>query len=100
MGEKNISEVVPDVEFFKKKIQAILINILQCMLKYPEKMSVEIEQGERTTLFIVDVDKVDFGRLVGSRGKNIESLRTIVQSISGSQGFRAILQIKDEERFF
>lgn len=100
MAEKNIIEVVPDAEFFKEKIQTILDSILHCILKNPDKMSVEVQQGERTTIFVVDVDKSDFGRLVGTKGKTIDSLRTIAQGIAGTHGFRAVLQIKDEERFF
>lgn len=100
--EKSLSEPLPvqDSEAMREKIRLVLNDILNCMLKNTEAVSVSITQGERTTVYVIDVEKGDFGRLVGAKGKNIESLRTIIQGMAGAHGFRAIIQIKDEDRFF
>ena len=89
-----------DIEAVKVEILEILVSILKLVLRRPDLSKVFIIQGERTTIYEIDVSQEDFGRLVGAKGKNINSIRTVVQAISLSNSFRAIVQIKDEDRFF
>lgn len=82
------------------EIQNLISSILTQILQHPEKLKVTIEDGPDTVVYDVDFDPSDFGRLVGAKGKHIGALRVIVLTISATHGFRAIVRIKDEERFY
>ncbi|KYG65827.1 hypothetical protein AZI86_01770 [Bdellovibrio bacteriovorus] len=82
------------------EIRDLISLILKKILQHPDKLNVIIEEGPDTVVYDVDFDPSDFGRLVGSKGKHISALRVIVLTISATQGFRAIVRIKDEERFY
>jgi predicted RNA-binding protein YlqC (UPF0109 family) len=84
----------------KQEIVVCITHILKHLLGVPAELNVTIEEGEKTTIFEVDVAKSDFGRLLGAKGKNIGSLRTLVSAIAAVHDFRAIIRIKDEDRFF
>jgi predicted RNA-binding protein YlqC (UPF0109 family) len=84
-----------------------LLNIAHCLrdalsliVQHPDRMSVTCTFGERTIIYEVDVAKEDFGRLLGVGGKNINAFRTILASMAGAVGERAIIQIKDQDRFY
>lgn len=80
---------------FRVRIRDILKDVLQSMLQYPEKSDVFFIKGSSTTVYEIDIDQSDFGRLMGSKGKHINALRTIVTAIACGQDFRAIVTIKD-----
>ncbi|KHD87110.1 MAG: hypothetical protein OM95_16265 [Bdellovibrio sp. ArHS] len=63
------------------------------MVPYPEDISVTYSCGERTTVYTIDCSQRVLGRIIGSRGKHIQSVRTIVQGISASKGFRSVVEI-------
>jgi predicted RNA-binding protein YlqC (UPF0109 family) len=74
--------------------------VLNQLLNLPEQSNVTIISGGKTTVYQIDIAQEDFGRFVGPRGKHINALRVLVSMIAWSKNFRAIVQIKDEERFF
>lgn len=66
---------------------------------FPDKTAVTIKVGEKTTIYEIETIREDFGRLIGTGGKHISSLRTIVAAMSATHGFRSVIAIKDEEKF-
>lgn len=88
-----------EYDISRKNISEIIRTILASLLSGTAKFEVSYSVGPQTTVFLIDVEQSDFGRLLGSKGKNIGSLRTLVGSMAANQGFRAIIQIKDEMKF-
>ena len=74
--------------------------ILGKVLKYPESFKVIYERNEKTDVIYIDVLVEDFGRLLGSKGKNISAIRTIVAAMGAAHGLRCVVQVKDEAKFF
>lgn len=93
-------ETKPTREELVKNIQVILSSILAQLLAEPELAFVSVRLGERTAVFEIDLVQKDFGRLIGTRGKHIDALRTIVTAMAGSHGVRAVVLVKDQDRFF
>ncbi|QDK38058.1 KH domain-containing protein [Bdellovibrio sp. NC01] len=88
-----------DVNIARTNISEIITTILNSLLSTTAKFEVSYFVGPQTTVFMIDVQQSDFGRLLGAKGKNIGSLRTLVAAMAANNGFRGIVQIKDEEKF-
>ncbi|WP_413557914.1 KH domain-containing protein [Bdellovibrio sp. HCB209] len=85
-GEANKSEVV-------ENIRAKLEEILKLMVNFPDEVCVHVSQGERTTIFKIDCSKRNFGRILGSRGKMISSIRNVALALTARHGVRSIVEI-------
>lgn len=105
MTEKNIpvihkKPVTITKDSNREEIRTFVHNTLKLILSNHEKLSVTHWVGEKTTVYQVDLAQDDFGRLLGTKGKTLNGLRAIVGAIAGAKGFRAIIEIKEEDRFF
>lgn len=94
------AELVQGHEAVRLYLKEMILSVLHNMLQFPKDCQVDIEIGPRSTVFYIDVRQEDFGRLMGTRGKNINALRTIALAIGATHGLRVVIQIKDEYRFF
>lgn len=77
----------------RDEVLSILQSILKKMVLYPERILVSYVVGEKTTIFKVDCCQEDLGRVLGSKGKNINGLRAIVSSMTAMSGIRSIIEI-------
>lgn len=98
-ADLNVEKKV-DCEEVKTEIADILQRILKQLFRHADEVEVSVIQGEKTTIFEIDLAPGDFGRLLGAKGKNIEALRTVFTSLTASKGFRSVIRVKDEQRFF
>lgn len=93
--------VSEDFSKIREHIRSVVEQSIGLVIVASDGFSVETKVGERTTQYIVDITQQQhFGRLLGSKGKNIGALRTLVSAMASANGFRAIVSIKDEDRFF
>lgn len=74
-------------------LRDLLEKVVKQMVPYPEDIAVRYSCGEKTTIYKIDCSQRVLGHIIGSRGKNIQSVRTIVQGISAGKGFRSIVEI-------
>lgn len=88
-----------DHSVVREKVRSVLQQILTCLVAEPDQTTVNVTVGSRTTLYEIDTIACDFGRIVGAKGRTIESMRCLVAAMCGSSGIRAVVQIKDEDRF-
>ncbi|KYG61424.1 hypothetical protein AZI86_17065 [Bdellovibrio bacteriovorus] len=82
----------------RNDIRNVIKSVLRMILSH--SFQVEYEVGERTTKYSIDINQQDCGRLLGSHGRTIGGLRTLVTAMAASAGIRAVVEIKNEERFF
>jgi predicted RNA-binding protein YlqC (UPF0109 family) len=98
-GLKSGDVSIAPMEFIPNKNEIIentrikLEEILKLMVDHPEEIAVAVTQGERTTIFKVDCSKRNFGRVLGSRGKMINSLRNVTLALTARHGIRSIVEI-------
>lgn len=71
--------------------------VVQSMVDQPENVAVtEVGLGADVTLEL-SVAEEDMGRVIGSRGRVINSIRTVVQVLAVKQGKRATLELLEPE---
>ena len=84
----------------RQKICAVVHSVLGSLLSLPPSYEVSFVVGNKTTIFQIEIQQKDYGRLLGTKGRNINALRTLVTSMSANSGFRAIVEVKNEDQFF
>ena len=67
--------------------------IVKNLVDYPEKVSVTEVEGEITLVLELKVEKEDMGKVIGKKGQNAQSIRTLLGAASAKLGKRAVLEI-------
>jgi hypothetical protein len=74
-------------EFIEMIIKGIVDN--------PDKVEINEIVGERSSIFEVRVDSSDIGKVIGRQGRNIKSIRTIMDASAQKSDKRVIIEIID-----
>ncbi|WP_413942841.1 KH domain-containing protein [Bdellovibrio sp. HCB-162] len=82
----------------RKRIAAIILIVMKEVTAVDHSLNgnflnVTYYKGEKTTIYKLDMLPEHRGRIIGSAGKNILSLRTLVQAMAASHGFRAVIDL-------
>ena len=67
--------------------------VMQGIVAHPEAIDIRETKDDMGVLFVVKVHKEDRGRVIGSKGKNADALRTILRSAGGNVDVRVALKI-------
>jgi len=70
--------------------------IVRSLVDDPESVRIEETPGSTMTILSVRVAPGQAGQVIGKHGRNIDALRTLLQSYSGKVNRRVILEFKDE----
>ena len=83
------------MDSFTKFGTELVVCMAKALVDHPEQVSVEIQQGEHTTVFNLSVAPGDIGHVLGKQGANAASMRKILQGYAAKMKRRAILEILD-----
>ncbi len=67
--------------------------IIKGIVDNPDKVEINEIIGERSSIFEVKVDPSDIGKVIGRQGRNIKSIRTIVNAAAQKDDKRVVLEI-------
>mgnify|MGYP001182022467 CR=1 FL=1 len=68
-------------------MQDVLEFVLKNLVTVPEEIKIDVEELEGgTTNYIITVNPVDVGRIIGKEGKVIKAIRTIMRVIAIQRG--------------
>ena len=74
-----------------------LKELIELMIKgivdKPDKVEISQIIGEKTSVFEIKADPDDIGKIIGKQGKNIKSIRTIVNAAAQKDKKRIIIEI-------
>ena len=71
--------------------------VVRSMVDYPDQVSVtEVNYGSEVTVEL-SVAEADMGRVIGSRGRVINAIRTVIQILAVKQGQRVTLELLEHE---
>lgn len=73
----------------------LITFIAKSLVEKPEKVAIDIIEGERLIILEVRVDNSDIGKIIGRQGRIARSLRTILQAATAHQEKRYALEILD-----
>ena len=75
-------------------MQELLTNIVKAIVDKPDEVNVNINESENTVVYELTVGEGDLGKVIGKKGKNVNSIRTILSASNAKEGGkRAILEI-------
>ncbi|GEM_PF-1733583 len=77
----------------RNKLASVLQSVIEEMTSCYGGVQVSFTAGDRTTVYKVTLPQEFRGKLIGSQGKNITSLRNIIGAMAGNHGFRAIIEL-------
>jgi predicted RNA-binding protein YlqC (UPF0109 family) len=64
-----------------EKAKLLIESVLHLVSDYPETIFVETISDDRGFVVHVNVDQRDMGRVIGTKGKTVEAIRTILNTI-------------------
>ena len=67
--------------------------IIKGIVDNPDKIEINEIIGERSSIFEIRVDSDDVGKVIGRQGRNIKSIRTIVNAAAQKDDKRVIIEI-------
>jgi len=74
-------------------MKAFLKYLIQNIVQKPEAVKIKEQKDEETTVFLVDVDEADRGRIIGKQGKIITALRNLLNIKAQKTGKKAQISL-------
>ena len=65
------------------------------LVDVPEEVSVNVIEGEKSTILELKVAQEDVGKVIGKQGRIAKAIRTILSASATRDGRRATLEILD-----
>ncbi len=74
-------------------IKELILYIVQAIVDNPDEVSVSVIESAQTTIFELKVANSDLGKVIGKKGRNVQAIRTILNSVSGKVKKRVVLEL-------
>ena len=75
-------------------MQKLLETIVKAIVDKPDEVQININESENTIVYELTVGEGDLGKVIGKKGKNVNSIRTLLSASNAKEGGkRAILEI-------
>jgi len=76
-------------------LKELIELIIKGIVDNPDKVEINEIIGEKSSIFEVRVDSNDIGKVIGRQGRNIKSIRTIVNAAAQKDNKRVIIEVVD-----
>jgi predicted RNA-binding protein YlqC (UPF0109 family) len=76
----------------------LALYMLKALVDNPDEVSVNVIEGEQSTILELRVHPRDVGKVIGKHGRIAQALRTIVTSAAMKSGRRMVIEILDTPR--
>ena len=74
-------------------IKELVQYIVQSIVDNPDEVSVSVIESAQTNILELKVAKSDLGKVIGKKGRNVQAIRTILNSVSGKAKKHVILEL-------
>lgn len=81
------------MEYEGKILKELIELIIKGIVDNPDKVEINEIIGEKTSIFEVRVDSNDMGKVIGRQGRNIKSIRTVVNAAAQKDDKRVVIEI-------
>ncbi|MGH0052048.1 MAG: KH domain-containing protein [Sphaerochaetaceae bacterium] len=69
--------------------------IVKSLVDVPDEVSINVIEGEKSTILELKVASEDVGKVIGKQGRIAKAIRTILSASATKSGKRAVLEILD-----
>ena len=69
--------------------------VVKSLVDAPDEVSVDVIEGEKSTILELKVAQEDVGKVIGKQGRIAKAIRTILSASATRDGKRATLEILD-----
>ena len=77
-----------------EEMKNLLEELIKAIVDSPDDVNINLTESENTLIYEVKVGEGDVGKVIGKKGKNVGSLRTLLSAATAKAGGkRAILEI-------
>ena len=74
-------------------VQEMICRVLKALVEHPDEVQVRPIEGENTIVFEVQVNSEDAGKVIGRKGRTINSLRTIIRAVSSLGNKKVMMEL-------
>ncbi len=68
-------------------------RMVKALVDHPDEVSVKLIEGDSTLVFEVKVNQEDAGKVIGKKGRTINSLRTLVGAAASRMKKKVMLEV-------
>ena len=76
-------------------LKKLLADMAGALVDYPAELRIDEQEEGDTVVFTVTVAESDMGKIIGRRGKNARSIRTVMKSAGSVVGKKVIVDIAE-----
>jgi predicted RNA-binding protein YlqC (UPF0109 family) len=69
--------------------------IVKSLVDVPDEVSINVVEGEKSTILELRVASGDVGKVIGKQGRIAKAIRTILSASATRSGKRSVLEILD-----
>ena len=69
--------------------------IAKCLVDDPSQVSVNVVEGEKSTILELRVAEDDIGKVIGKHGRIAKAMRTVLMAATAKTGRHIVLEILD-----
>ena len=78
----------------KMEMKELLEGIIKAIVDKPDEVNIDVTESENTLIYELKVGEGDVGKVIGKKGKNVGSIRTLLSAATAKEGGkRAMLEI-------
>ena len=75
-------------------MKELLEGMIKAIVDKPDEVKIDLTESENTLIYELQVGEGDIGKVIGKKGKNVGSVRTLLSAVTAKAGGkRAILEI-------
>ena len=75
-------------------LKELLEGMIKAIVDKPDEVNIDLTESENTLIYELKVGEGDIGKVIGKKGKNVGSIRTILSAATAKEGGkRAMLEI-------
>ncbi len=76
-------------------MKQLLEFIAKSLVDNPQKVKIHVCEGKKTTLYEIEIDKNDIGKIIGKDGSTLEAINTLLSVSSVKNNRKSVLEIID-----
>jgi predicted RNA-binding protein YlqC (UPF0109 family) len=74
-------------------LRELIELIIKGIVDNPNQVEINEIIGEKSSIFEIKVDSNDIGKVIGKQGRNIKSIRTVVNAAAQKDDKRVVIEI-------